>query len=72
MEKLKNPYDEATPEWQLHELAVSADHAALTFAADAERYQRKALEHRNKAASFRRALDEIVAGRAALAKEQRE
>jgi hypothetical protein len=53
---MKNKYAQETPEWQLFELAESAEHAGNAFAADAERFQLKAKEQRDKAERFRAAL----------------
>lgn len=56
-----NTYKPESPEWQLFELAESADHAATAFYADAQRFMKKSAEQRDKAAAFRAALDKLAA-----------
>jgi hypothetical protein len=55
----KNPYEQESPEWQLFELAESADLQAVAFAQDAERYQAKAKQQREKAERFREVLAKL-------------
>lgn len=57
----KNPYQQETPEWQLYENMISAEALARSHAADAERYQRKSAEAREKAERFKSALDKLLA-----------
>lgn len=62
-----NDYPMGSPEWQLLELAISAEQAARAFDADAERccayterYRVKSAEQRTRADAYRAALAKVT------------
>lgn len=52
----RNPYEAGTPTWQLWENAASAEAQARAWAADADNYQRKSQQARERAQQFWAAL----------------
>jgi len=56
----KNPYDPATPEWQLCENAISNDRLTTAYAADAERFQKMSCAAREKADKYWEALEKLT------------